>query len=374
MTIYHSLKRMLTSKVLNFKTRLVVFNATMNARKMIKEVLRNGKIPKLEPHEISEAKSFYKSKGYKLKNTYWHRFYKYASGEFHKDYLPLDIFRPLMEPSLNRKLYWPALVDKNLTSNLFEGFNQPETVVSNINGFYYVNDTMVSEESAVEVFDKIKTQFIIKPTVESGQGKMVKKFAVGNGKTSINNLEIIDLFKLYKKDFIIQKVVEQSAKLNVLNSTTLNTLRVVSYLDKNGSVNILTAYLRIGKPGSDTDNISIGGMACAISKEGTLHSKGFIHRNAGGKSNINKTPSGILLKDYQIPNYIGVTEMIKKMHPVIPMFKIISWDIGIDIADMPILIEYNPFYQNIDMQMFTGPFFGEFTDEIFAFGLNSNRS
>jgi hypothetical protein len=40
---------------------------------------------------------------------------------------------------------------------------------------------------------------------------------------------------------------------------------------------------------------------------------------------------------------------------------------------MPILIEYNTFYQNIDMQMFTGPFFGEFTDEIFALGLNSNR-
>ncbi|BAO77624.1 sugar-transfer associated ATP-grasp domain-containing protein [Winogradskyella sp. PG-2] len=368
MAIYHSIKGLFTGQVLNYQKRLVEFNAKMNSRKMIKEVLRNSNIPKLEPHEIKEAKSFYKSKGYKLNNTYWHRFYKFANGKFYKDYLPLDIFRPIMEPNLNRKLYWPALVDKNLTSNLFVGFNQPETVLSNINGFYYVNHTIVPEIIAIEVFDKIKTEFIIKPTVESGQGKMVKKFTVDNGKTSINNLDIIDLLKLYHKDFIIQKVVEQSAKLATLNSTTLNTLRVVSYLDKNGVANVLTSYLRIGKPGSDTDNISIGGMACAVKEDGSLHSKGFIHRNEGGKSNLHKAPSGILLKDYQIPNYAGVTEMVKQMHPVIPMFKFISWDIGIDKNDMPVLIEYNTFYQNIDMQMFTGPFFGKFTDEIFALG------
>ena len=91
---------------------------------------------KLKPHEIKEAKAFFKSKGYKLNNTYWHRFYKYMNGEFHKDYIPLDIFRPLIEPKLNRKIYWPALLDKNLRSNLFKEFNQPKTVISNINGFY----------------------------------------------------------------------------------------------------------------------------------------------------------------------------------------------------------------------------------------------
>ncbi|MFP4845899.1 sugar-transfer associated ATP-grasp domain-containing protein [Winogradskyella sp. PE311] len=362
MALYHSLKKLLTRKVLGIQKQLVVFNATMNARKMIKEVLRNGNIPKLEPHEILEAKSFYKSKGYKLKNADWHRFYKYASGEFHKDYLPLDIFRPIMEPNLNRKLYWPALVDKNLTSRLFEGFNQPETVVSNLNGFYYVDDIVVSKDLAAAACAKVKTQMIIKPTVDSGQGKMVKKFTMSNNK-------INELFKSYKKDFIIQKVVEQSTKLSKLNSTTLNTLRVVSYLDKKGGVNILTSYLRIGKPGSDTDNISIGGMACAINDDGTLHKRGFIHRNEGGKSDLSKTPSGILLDGYKVPNYEGVKEMVKEMHPRVPMFKIISWDIGVDKNDRPILIEYNTFYQNIDMQMFTGPFFGEFTDEIFALGL-----
>lgn len=369
MSVYQKIKRLCTIHVLNFQKRLVAFNLTMNARREIKRVIRNSKIPKLKPHEIKEAKSFFKSRGYKLKNTYWHRFFKSATGEFHKDYIPLDIFRPLIEPNLNRKIYWPALLDKNLTSNLFKEFNQPKTVIKNINGFYYINDKLETETLAIENCNKTQSAFIIKPTVDSGKGKMVKKFTVENDNTSIDNLKLIDVFKLYKKDFIVQQVVKQSAKLSALNASTLNTIRIVSYLNKDGVVCILTTYLRIGKPGSDTDNISIGGIACAIRDDGFLHPKGYTNRAGGGKITLTKTPSGIVLNDYQIPNYSGVIKMVKEMHPIVPLFKIISWDVGIDVNDMPILIEYNTFYQNLNMQMFTGPLFGECTDEILALGL-----
>ena len=286
MSIYHSLKGLLTNQVLNFQKRLIVFNLTMNARREIKRVIRNSDIPKLTPNEIKEAKSFFKSKGYKLKNTYWHRFFKSSTGEFHKDYIPLDIFRPLIEPNLNRRIYWPALLDKNLTSNLFKEFNQPKTIVKNINGFYYVNDKIETEAFAIETCNNAKTAFIIKPTVDSGKGKMVKKFTADNGVTSIDNLKTTDLFRLYKKDFIVQKVVEQSAKLGALNSSTLNTLRVVSYLNKDGVVCILIVCLRIGKPGSDTDNISTGGIACAVNDEGFLLSKGYTNKKGGGKVTV----------------------------------------------------------------------------------------
>ena len=61
--------------------------------------------------------------------------------------------------------------------------------------------------------------------------------------------------------------------------------------------------------------------------------------------------------------------MVKCIHPIVPVFKIISWDIGVNINDMPILIQYNKFYQNLNMQMFTGPLFSKFIDEILAKGL-----
>jgi hypothetical protein len=372
MSIYHSLKGLLTGHILNFQKRLVAFNLTMNARKEIKQVFKNTDIPKLKPHEIKEAKAFFKSKGYKLNNTHWHRFYKYVNGEFHENYIPLDIFRPLIEPKLNRKIYWPALLDKNLTPNLFKEFNQPKTVISNINGFYYSDNKIVSEALASEKCNQQKSAFIIKPTVESGRGRMVKKFTLDNGETSIDNLKVIDLFKLYKKDFIIQKVVEQSAQLSALNPSTLNTLRVISYLNKEGVVCILNTYIRIGKPGCDTDNLSIGGIACGVSEDGLFQKKGYTKTEQGnGKGFLLKTPTGIVLEGYQIPNYSAVNEMVKEMHVLVPLFKIISWDIGIDINDMPILIEYNTFYQDVNLQRFSGPLLRDYTDEILALGLEA---
>lgn len=368
--MYHAIKLLLTKQIINFQKRLVEFNLTMNARKEIKQVFKNSDIPKLKPDEIKEAKAFFKSKGYKLKNTYWHRFYKYMNGEFHKDYIPLDIFRPLIEPKLNRKIYWPALLDKNLTFNLFKEFNQPKTIISNINGFYYSDNKIVSEALAAEKCYQQKNAFIIKPTVETGRGRMVKKFTIDNGITSIDNLKVIDLFRLYKKDFIIQKFVEQSTQLSALNPSTLNTLRVVSYLNKEGVVCILNAYIRVGKPGCDTDNVSIGGIACGVNEEGVLQKNGYTKKTPGKEKGILlKTPTGIVLEGFQIPNYSAVTKMVKDMHVTVPLFKIISWDIGIDDNDMPILIEYNTFYQNIDLQMFNGPLLREYTDEILALGL-----
>jgi hypothetical protein len=58
--------------------------------------------------------------------------------------------------------------------------------------------------------------------------------------------------------------------------------------------------------------------------------------------------------------------MVKSMHHVVPHFRIISWDIGLNKENQPILIEYNTIGQGVDLQIANGPLFGEFTDEILA--------
>jgi hypothetical protein len=125
MCLNHKIKRLLTTCVLNLPKRLVAFNLIINARKEIKQVFKNSDIPKLKPHEIKKAKAFFKSQGYQLKNTSWHRYYKAMSGHFYKDYIPLDIFKSKIYPRLNQKTQRPALLDKNLSYNLFKDFDQP---------------------------------------------------------------------------------------------------------------------------------------------------------------------------------------------------------------------------------------------------------
>ena len=236
--------------------------------------------------------------------------------------------------------------------------------MQNLNGFYFINDDIVSLDEAVEACKSYIKPLIIKPTIETGSGKMVNRFLTEGEKTSLENQSIKDLFKVYKKDFVVQECLEQSDVLKSLNPSSLNTLRVVSYLNDQG-VHITTSVLRVGKDGCITDNFSTGGLFCGIEENGELKGKGY-----SPKGQVVETSyTGINLNECKIPNYSAVKEMVKSMHFVVPYFKIISWDIGLDKNNTPYLIEYNTTKQGIDLQIAAGPYLGKFTDEILAMGL-----
>ncbi|MFH6773155.1 sugar-transfer associated ATP-grasp domain-containing protein [Gaetbulibacter aestuarii] len=277
-------------------------------------------------------------------------------------YIPEDIFHAIINKKLNQMRQWPALLDKNLLGILFKKFNQPEIVLKNMNGFFYVDNKIVTEEIAVETVLNQKCPMIIKPSIDSGNGQNVIVFWIKNGLTSIDNLSVIEIFRKYRKDFIIQFLVDQHEALKSLNPTSLNTLRILTYLNNDG-VHILSSVIRIGKKGNFTDNVASGGIGCGIQSNGRL--KEFGHFESGVLTT--KTDTNVILKDFKVPGYNMALEHVKKMHLLIPYFKLISWDIGIDNKNEPILIEYNTYHQGIyGHQLANGPLFGSFTDEILS--------
>ena len=71
-------------------------------------------------------------------------------------------------------------------------------------------------------------------------------------------------------DFIIQQAFEQHSFFSFFNPTSVNTLRIVSYRDSKGEIQILNSILRIGLAGSVVDNAHAGGMFVGVSKDGVL--------------------------------------------------------------------------------------------------------
>ena len=365
--MYSSLKLLLTKHVLTSKKRFYEFNSKMNSKRRIKQFRHENKTPNLKPAQVQAAQSYFKSKGYKLSNTYWHSYYTGFNNQFHADYIPEDIFRSIISPRFNQMRQWPALLDKNLSYILFKDFNQPHPVVQNINGFYYINNHIVDEQVAIEVCNAINKPLIIKPTLDSGSGKLVNSFIANDNITTYMDLTISNVFKLYRTDFIVQECVEQSHSLKALNPSSLNTIRIMTYLRSDG-VHVLSSVLRIGQPDSSTDNYSGGGIIVGIDDNGHLKHNGYTKKG----EIINKTSTNIVFKGFQIPNYTNVVSMVKAMHPIVPYFKFVSWDIGIDKDNMPIFIEFNTYNQNIDLHQITnGPLFGKFSDEILELGLKS---
>ncbi len=361
MIFYRYIKKKFTERLLNIQKRFVEFNQIMNSRKSIKNLISNNHVPKLSLQEDREAKVYFKSKGYTLKNTDWHAYYKAMNGEFHKDYIPLEIFKTKISPKLNQKTQWPALLDKNIIYRIFKGFEQPKRVLQNINGFYYINDRAVNLTEAIKAISKNGKSLIIKPSIDSGGGKLVTAFTVTGHTTSYKNLPIESLLKLYKKDFIIQEFLEQSDKLSKLNPSSLNTLRVMSYLNEKGT-HVLSALVRVGEKGSKTDNYATGGIICSVDINGRFMAKGYTRKGVI----LDKTFTGVKLSECSVPNYNLVVDMVKSMHVRIPYFKIVSWDIAINKKNLPVLIEYNTYNQGLEIQIVTGPLFGKFADEILA--------
>lgn len=327
--------------------------------KKIKKFLKNKNIPNITKENVNKIKQRFKAYGFKDINTDWHKFYNSFHSTFHTDYIPESLYYNHIQSSMNRSEVLPALEDKSLIDYFFSQSSLPKTIIKNINGYYYINKKQVLLDTAIEACCEYK-EFVLKPSIGTSGGKGVIKYVIKNLENP--KKEIKKILLSYKNDFIVQEIVRQNHDLKKLNPTSINTIRIMSYM-RESDVVILSATIRIGQKGSFTDNNTIGGMACGINSDGRL--KEFAINLSGER--FYTSDAGVILKDFKVPNYSEVLDFAKEGHKNLPYFKIVSWDICINDNSEIILIEYNIDGQDINIhQMLNGPLFGEYTDEILS--------
>lgn len=342
-----------------------VYKLTFQYRNVINKKVKN-KSKRIDKKEITEIKMFYSNYGYKNIKTTWHDFYYSNNNRYSVEYVPEDLFHSKISKNLNQMRQWPALLDKNLLGQLFKEFKQPEDILKNINGFYYVGNLIVSKNDAVKYIKNENCTMVIKPSIDSGDGQAVVSFSLNDKRSTSDDLRIIYLLDKYNKNYIIQRVVNQHETLKNLNPSSLNTVRILSYLNENG-VHVLSTIVRVGKEGSFTDNCATGGIACGVNVQGKLKKQGYLNDGTLRR----KTDNGVILEDIEVPSYNLILNQVKQMHLLIPYFRLVSWDIGVDDKNTPILIEYNTYHQDITIhQLANGPLFGSFFDEILTQGSN----
>ena len=342
------------------KYKFVVLSNYLKHGAHVKKELKINPQPKLTRNQRNEVRHYFRSFGFGNIRLLWHQFYGGFQNEFSKLFIPQDIFFSYIEMALNRYEY-SKLQDKNILDKVFDDVSQPNIIVKNINGFFQADNCLIHKNQAIATIANYDS-FIVKPSIDSSGGTNVQKIEFPPNLTSDQKTLIIEkLLDDYNNNFVVQEFLDQSEEMNKLNPTSLNTIRICTYLNNSG-VNVLFAVVRFGGQGYCIDNISQGGFYSVINENGTLKE----HAYDTWKKTITKTPGGSLLKDFTIPNYAGVVETAKKLHQQVPYFRMISWDIALDINNTPILIESNIFGQSIDFQSVTGPLFKEHTDEVLA--------
>lgn len=340
-------------KWLNYNS--LSFFARYHFRKQADNYCKMNSIPEIDGEYKKEIKEYW-GKYEKFPSTVFHRWYTGCNGIKDVRYIPENYFYDVIERYYNDMTLVPAYVDKGMFKKLYPDLKQPETVVVNMNGIFFDKDyCAISRKSACEILMNSK-EVVIKPTRDSGGGKNVQFIDV----SGMDSNDCNALFDSYKEDYIIQLPLKQHPELAALHKESINTIRVMSFLE-NGKVSILSTIIRMGVQDSRVDNECSGGINCGVDENGHLSNIAY---NGSGKT-FTKHPQGFEFNKGYIPNYDKVIDAIKKQHIKLPYFRLISWDFTVDETGDPVMIELNLNWCGLNFhQLHHGPLFGDRTDEI----------
>ena len=313
-------------------------------------------VPELTKEQEAEILAYFKEKTGRRISLLCHRYFLARNGIYAKEYLPLGLYKVFLLYRANKKGYRDAYADKNMADVYLPDVAHPEIVVKNMNGSFYMDGKAVSREEALARCQDLK-ECLIKPSLAT-HGDGVRKLEVTDGRTNIDGIGIGQLFDRYGKNWCIQKFIRQHDRMRALNPTSVNTVRVLTY--RSGmEVLVLYAVARIGRSGREIDNQTAGGISAKIDENGCICRYGY---GSVGVDKVEYTDSGIRLEGYQIPSFPAILDTVKRLHPCLPFFNLVGWDMAVREDGVPVLVEWNACTEL--SQLAAGPGFGAYTDRI----------
>lgn len=139
---------------------------------------------------------------------------------------------------------------------------------------------------------------------------------------------------------LVEEVVKQHETMDLLCSTSVNTIRVITIL-KGDVVKIVAGGIRMGQNGIFVDNFNAGGIGVVYDlNTGVVISDGY-----DKKRGVYKTvpESGITLKGFQIPLWDQIVQLVDDAARVVPQVGYVGWDVAVSADKGPLLIEGNSY-------------------------------
>ena len=347
--------------ILNFRHIYIGLFNYIRKKHMSKVVYKqktsNSKEKVLSKQQKKEAKALYAP--YKKISTIYHNFYTEKTGEYFSNYIPDDIYFNDINYHFNDYQAFKIVDNKTNYDKLFPTINQPLILASRKNGFWYIGDDIVLFEQVVELLLKEQAVFVKRATDCGGANGVF--FVENQGKDQFVN-DFNAVVEKISTDIAIQRLVVQHDDIAKLNPDSVNTLRLLSILHKEGQVKVYSALLRIGGGKSKVDNFCSGGMAVGVNENGCLRKYGYYLNG----NRITAHPlSNIEFEGYKLPSFEKAVELVKQAHMYVPHFRMVSWDVAIQKDGNPILIEANLADGQLDFHQLTnGPLFKEDTKKI----------
>ena len=259
----------------------------------------------------------------------------------HVGYMEYNLFHFVNKPQNKRDTY----VNFDYSQYLFKTLNEKEYIdlfndklqFNEIFKDYLGRDFLNIEKASYEDFEafcKGKDVFFCKPA-DSCSGKGIYKNIYLDEGSDLH--EIYDYLKENK--LFVEGSILQHPTMAKLNETSINTVRVVTLLDKNEEAHVMYALQRIGLKGMSVDNVGSGGIYTVLSEDGKIINPCWSDKTI---TTYTKHPStGMDLIGFEVPYFKEALELCKKAAKVEKHIRYVGWDIAISV-DGPCIVEGNP--------------------------------
>lgn len=336
---------------------------TLECKKRVNTIYKNASaVLDFNHPSINEAKKYWQKYNIRL-NPKWNAFCASLNNIHSSKYIPENIFFNYIMPSLNNHNLARAYSDKNMYDVFMQGIKMPKTILRCMHGNLYDADyNLLDIKNYSNSLPHKEVECFIKPTIDSGLGKNIKKCKIKDGKIFAAEvaLDINNLKSTYNGDFIIQEGMDQLSILSDIYPYSINHLRSISLRYENKIV-VLSNHLNFGNNQNYISN-TWDGVVCGIDKNGNGAEFGYDEKF----NKIFEHPfTHKRFKNIAFQNFSELEKIIIQCHKRLLHFNLVAWDFGVNNLNQYILIEYNLFFPVLnDHQVIDGPIFEKYLDGI----------
>ena len=176
--------------------------------------------------------------------------------------------------------------------------------------------------------------FVFKP-LDSSFGKGIRKINLADYPDAGTLAD--ELIK--EGDFILEELIIADDRIKALHPSSINTIRVTTYLDDEGNVTIHLPFFKIGQKGSFVDNGGMGGIFALIDAD-----TGVVISNGKDENNVvyEKQPdTGITIKGFQVPCWDELKVFADKAAREFPDVRYAGWDMALTKDKGWLVVEVN---------------------------------
>jgi len=281
-----------------------------------------------------------------LPSDYFRKFLYRKEVDNYLDYLSLKEYYSIIE---SKKIVFPeisALLHHKLSFKLLalkHHLPVSELLAYTLNHQLTLGHKTIPLSSPEQLYNLLKDlltnmpqeSLFVKPMLGIG-GAHCKRLELDTLKSMVNN----HFYEWTTGGYLIEKGLIQHPVISTIYPKSINTLRIIHYIDKTHKVHILSSLMRFGLGGSVTDNTSAGGISIAInSHTGELYGPARQNLVKGARVFYRHPDTNKAWEGCKVPYFKEACDLVKTAAFCFPN-RIVGWDIAIT-PNGPVIIEAN---------------------------------